>query len=126
MNVRRATAAVAAAGLLATPIALAAGPASAAPKDLRVGGAQVDFDVEKDHGRYEVDVDIDRAKKGSTWRVVVWHNGERVFADTRTADRTGDVRDVELKRPDTKGKDVFKVKVKKVGGESKFRTITKA
>ena len=59
MNVRRATAAVAAAGLLATPIALAAGPASAAPKDFRVGGAQVDFDVEMDHGRYEVDVDIE-------------------------------------------------------------------
>jgi hypothetical protein len=124
MNVRRTTAAVAAAALLASPMALA-GPASAADREFRVGGADVEFDVEKDDGRFEVEVDIDDAKPGSKWRITLWHNGKRFFKDTRRADRDGDVADVERNRPNTKGKDVFKVKVKKVGGKSKARTITK-
>ncbi len=124
MNLRRTTATVAAAGLLATPIALAS-PAAATDKDFRVGGADVDFSVEKDDGRFEVDVDIDDAKPGTRWRITLWHDGQRFFKDTRRAGSDGDVADVERNRPNTRGKDVFKVKVKRVGGESKTRTIRK-
>jgi hypothetical protein len=121
MNVRRTTAAVAAAALLASPMALA-GPASAADREFRVGGADVEFDVEKDDGRFEVEVDIDDAKPGSKWRVVLRHDGKRFHNRVHRADSDGDV-DIDRKRPNTAGKDTFKVVVKKVGGPKKARTI---
>jgi hypothetical protein len=124
MNLRRTTATVAAAGLLASPIALAA-PAAATEKEFKVGGADVDFEVDKDDGRFEVEVDIDNAKPGTRWRITLWHDGNRFFKDTRRANGDGDVADVERSRPNTAGRDVFKVKVKRVGGESKTRTIRK-
>ncbi len=124
MNIRRTTALAAAGALLASPLAFAS-PASATEKEFKVGGADVDFSVEKDDGRFEVEVDIDDAKPGSKWRITLWHDGKRFFKQTRTADSDGDVNDVERKRPNTKGKDVFKVKIKRVGGASKVRTIVK-
>ncbi len=124
MNLRRTTAAVAAAGVLAAPVALAA-PASATEKDFRVGGARVDFEVDKDDGRFQVDVDIDDAKPGTRWRITLWHDGQRFFRDARRANGDGDVADVERSRPDTAGRDVFTVKIKRVSGESKTRTIRK-
>lgn len=124
MNIRRTTAALTTAGLLAAPIALAA-PASATEKEFGVAGADVNFEVEREDGRYSVEVDIDDAKPGSKWRITLWHNGKRFFKDVRRADDDGDVRDVDRSRANTRGKDVFKVKVKRIGGESKVRTIRK-
>lgn len=116
ITLRRTLATVATAGLLATPLAvLAAAPASAdADREWRYAGAKLEFDVEKDDGRFEVDFDIDNAKPGSTWRVVIRHDGKVIHKRTHRADREGDV-DIDKVRPNTKGKDVFKVKVTKVG-----------
>lgn len=124
MQMRKITATMGTAALLATPL-LTASPASATDRDFRVGGAQVDYSVERDDGRYEVDVDIDSAKPGSKWRITLWQNGNRYFKDVRRADGDGDVRDVEQTRKNTRGQDVFKVKIKRVGGDSKVRTIRK-
>jgi hypothetical protein len=123
--IRRSTAVLATGGLVAASLAFAA-PATATDRDFRVGGAQADFSVDKDHGRYEVEVDIDHARPGSKWRITLWHDGKRYFKTVRTAQRDGDVRDVERTRPNTQGKDVFKVKITRIGGEGKTRTITKA
>lgn len=125
-NLRRTTATLAAGTLLAAPVSLVgAAPASAGPeqdREFRVGGAEVEFEVEKDDGRFEIEVDIDDAKPGSKWRVVLRHDGKRFHKRTHRADGDGEV-EIDRKRGNTRGKDVFKVVVKKVGGPKKVRTI---
>ncbi|TYL45516.1 hypothetical protein FXB39_17930 [Nocardioides sp. BGMRC 2183] len=125
-TLRRTTATAAAGALLATPLALLTATSAHADaskeRDFRVAGAKVDFSVEKDDGRFEVDVDIDDAKPGSKWRVVLRHDGKRFHNRVHRADSDGDV-DIDRKRPNTAGKDTFKVVVKKVGGPKKARTI---
>ena len=110
--------------LVATPLAmLTASPANAADREFRYGGAQVEYDVEKDDGRFEVEVDIDDAKPGSRWTISLWHDGKPYYYATRTANRDGDV-EVERNRPNTSGRDVFKLRIKKVGGPAAVtRTI---
>ena len=52
-------------------------------------------------------------------------DGNRFFADTRRADDEGDIS-VDRNRPNTAGKDVFKLRVNKVGtGGSCAITITR-
>jgi hypothetical protein len=54
--------------------------------------------------------------------VTLKHDGKRFHKKVHRADGDGDI-DIDKKRGNTKGADVFKVKVKKVGGGSKSRTI---
>ncbi|WP_127480079.1 hypothetical protein [Nocardioides pantholopis] len=122
LNLRRTTATVGAAVLLATPlVALSATPAQAADRNFRCSGARVDFDVERDDGRYEVAVDIDRASAGSRWRVTLRQNGKRFYHRVRVADREGDV-EVDRNRPNTRGRDTFKLRVKRIGGAPACRS----
>ena len=125
-KIRTTTATLGAAALLAAPMSLIGAPAQAdgpeKDREFRLAGAQVDFSVEKDDGRFEVEVDIDDAKPGSKWRVVLKHDGKRFHSRAHRADSDGDV-EVDRKRANTKGADVFKARVKKVGGAGKWRTI---
>ena len=115
LNLRRTTATIASAALVVAPLTLmGAAPASAAERDFRYAGAEVDFEVEKDDGRFEVEVDIDDAKPGTRWRVVLRHDGKKFHNRVHRADREGDV-EIDKNRRNTAGKDVVKVKVKKVG-----------
>ena len=50
------------------------------------------------------------------------HDGRRYHKKVHRADGDGDV-EIDSTRADTRGADVFKVKVVKVGGGSKSRTI---
>lgn len=124
LNIRRATATVGAAALLAAPMTvMSAAPASAADREFRYAGADVEFDVEKDDGRFEIEVEIDDAKPRSKWVVVLRHDGKRFFKRTLRANREGEI-EIEKKRRNTRGKDVFKLRVKKVGGpKAVTRTI---
>lgn len=112
---RRTTATLGAAALLASPLALlSAAPAAAAERDFRYAGAQVDFEVEKDDRRLEVSVDVDDARPGERFRIVLRQNG-RVFVNrVFRADRDGDI-DLDRKRPDTRGRDTVRLTIKKVG-----------
>ncbi|MBC9731827.1 hypothetical protein [Nocardioides marmotae] len=125
-NVRTAAAVLGATSLLAAPLSLVAAPAHAdgpeKERSFRVAGADVDFHVEKEDGRFDVDVDVDDAKPGSKWRIVLRHDGKVFHNKVHRADSDGDI-DVDKRRADTKGADVFKVTVKKVGGKSKSSTI---
>ncbi|MBD3945843.1 hypothetical protein [Nocardioides ganghwensis] len=122
---RRTTAALGATALL-TSLGLVAGPAHAdgpeKDREFRVAGAEVDFSVSKDDGRFEVEVDIDDAEPGSRWRVVLWHDGRRYHSKVHRADGDGDV-EIEKGRRNTRGADTFKVRVKLVGGAGATRTI---
>ena len=125
-HIRKATATIGVTALVAASAALVPTSAGAdgpeKDKEFRVAGAEVDFHVEKDDGRFEVDVDIDDARPGSKWRVVLRHDGNRFHNRVHRADGDGEV-DIDKKRRDTRGADVFKVTVKKVGGPKKVRTI---
>ena len=121
---RTSVAALAAATLVGAPLALVAAPAHAdveKEREFRVAGAEVDFQVEKER-RFDVDVDIDDARPGSRWRIVLRHDGKVVHDKVKRADDDGEV-DVDLKRRDTAGKDTFKLTVKRVGGAQKSATI---
>ncbi len=125
-NVRKATAGIGVAALVAASAALVPTSASAdgpeKEKEFRVAGAEVDFSVEKDDGRFEVEVDLDDARPGSKWRVVLRHDGKRFHKRVHRADGDGEI-EIDKKRRNTKGADVFKVAVKKVNGPKKVRTI---
>lgn len=125
-HLRKSTATLGATVLLAATLSLVAGPAHAdgpeKDREFGVSGAEVDFSVSKDDGRFEVDVDIDDAHPGSTWRVVLWHDGKRFHGRVHRADGDGDI-EIEKTRRDTGGADTFKLRVKKVGGGAASRTI---
>lgn len=125
-NLRKSTAAIVVSALIATPMALlTATPANAADREFRYAGAEVEFDVEREDGRYDIDVDVDDAKPGSRWRVVLRHNGKRIHKRVHRADRDGEF-DIERTRPNTKGKDRFVLKIKRVGGpKAKKRVIVR-
>ncbi len=120
------TAIVATAALSVGSLAMFAAPAHAdyeKDREFRVAGADVDFSVELDDGRYEVSVDLDDARRGSRWKVVIKHNGRKIHSKTHRADDDGDF-DIDKKRPNTRGKDRFKVTVKPIGKKGKAsRTI---
>jgi hypothetical protein len=124
-TMRRTTAALGATALL-TSLGLVAGPAHAdgpeKDREFRVAGAEVDFSVSKDDGRFEVEVDIDDAEPGGRWRVVLWHDGRRYHSKVHRADGDGDV-EIEKDRRNTRGADTFKLRVKLVGGAGATRTI---
>lgn len=125
MNIRRITATVGAAALLAAPVTLLGGsPASAADREFRYAGAEVDFDVDRDDGRYEVEVELDNVKQPKAkYRIVLRHNG-KVFHNR--VHRAGADREINIEknRPNTRGKDVFKLRVKKASAKkAAVRTI---
>lgn len=123
---RRTAAALGTTALVATPLTMmTASPAAAADREFSYAGASVEYDVEKDDGRFEVEVDVDDAKPGTRWVITLWHDGNRYYHRTRTADSDGDI-EVQRSRANTKGKDVFKMRIKKVGGPAaQTRTITR-
>lgn len=93
----------------------------------KVGGARYDIDIDKEHGKFEVDVDLDDAPKGSTWKLVVRHDGTKVGVRTAKAvlddgEYEVDFRDVHS--ANTPGKDTFKVKIVRTDGPGKVtRTL---
>ena len=113
-NLRKATATLGVATMMAVPAAtLVASPAGAVDKSERCAGARIELSVERDDGGFEVEADVDDAKPGSKWRVVLRHDGKRFFRDVRKADGDGDIS-IDRFRPDTAGKDVFRLRVTKL------------
>lgn len=121
MSTLRNTAALAAtSALFAAPlVAISATPAAAVDRSGRCDGARFSLDVERDDGRFEVEAEIDDAPRGSRWRIVVKQDGKRFIKTTRVArndddDRDGDIS-IDRNRPNTPGRDVFRITVNKVG-----------
>lgn len=130
---KRTIALITVAALAAGSAALAiAGPAQADGPERHargtVAGAQYEITAEKDNGRFEVDADLDGVPAGSTWRMVVRHDGKKVATRTATAVRDdgrydADFRDVD--RPDSAGADTFKVTLTRTDGAgSVTRTLS--
>jgi hypothetical protein len=105
--------------LPATALAATTVPASAeageAERHGRCAGGAYELSVDREDGRYEVGVDLDRVAPGSRWTIAVRHDGKRVTRVTRVADREGDL-DVVTVRRGTAGSETFAFTAKRVGG----------
>lgn len=104
------------AALLSGPVALVtAGPAAADTE--RHGACRngvYELSVDREGGSYETSVDLDGVTPGTTWRVVIRHNGVKVAARKIVADREGDV-ELEALRANKAGKDTWRFKARQVG-----------
>jgi len=105
-----------------TTMAVVAMPASARDverhaRGVCTGTSDWELELEKEHGRIEVNVEVDTRRVGRTWEVKVWHNGTRFASVLRRTDRDGDV-ELERVRPDRRGRDTFHFRaVDQVNGE---------
>ncbi|MGH3346291.1 MAG: hypothetical protein ACRDO4_04870 [Nocardioides sp.] len=92
-------------------LALTAAPANAGDGDVEksrnCGGFRIELKVGPEDGGWEVESDVDDARAGSRWRIVIRQDGRRVFDRVRTAGPGGDV-EVDLRRPNTAGSDTFR------------------
>jgi hypothetical protein len=92
---------------------LAAGPANAGDDEVRREGAcsgKSDWEmrVRLDDGGFRVRWRVDSRIPGQTWRMRVFHDGERIAAATRTTNRDGEAT-IDLRGvPDHPGDDVFR------------------
>lgn len=107
-----------------TSLAVVAMPAAAREVEREKHGACTrnsdwELDLEKEHGRIEVHVEVDthRRQAGNQWRVRIWHNGTKFTDVVRGTDRDGEV-EVERRRSDRRGADSFHFHaVDRVSGE---------
>src|SRR5687768_1032415 len=92
-------------------------------RSARCGQAMVELSVDRENQGFEVDGDVDNAKPGSSWKVVIRHDGDKVVARTLAADAEGDL-DVDTLRPDTAGNDVFTLRVKNLSADTQACRLT--
>lgn len=125
-NLKRFAALGIAGTVVAAPTAFFLAPAAHADVERHgsCGAGTYEFDVDRENGGFEVNFDLDRVKRGSTWKIVLRHDGNRFYKSVRTADHEGDV-DVERFRRNTAGSDTFKARaVNTKNGASCSATIT--
>jgi hypothetical protein len=117
----------AAVGLSVPAVLLAQSSATAAADEAErstaCGQGRLELGADRERSGIEVDADLDDAKPGSTWKVVLRHDGDKVLTRTLTADHEGDA-DLDVLRPDTSGQDVFTVRAKQVGSDAKACKVT--
>ncbi|MFT4010509.1 MAG: hypothetical protein QM655_10760 [Nocardioidaceae bacterium] len=93
----------------------------------KVGGARYDIDIEKEHGTFEISVDLDDAPANSSWKLVVRHEGKKVgvrHASARYDDGEYEVDFRDVHSANTPGKDTFKVKIVRTDDTAKVtRTL---
>lgn len=105
-----------------TTLAVGAVPAAAGEVEREKRGdctrsSDWDFELEKEHGRIDVTVDLDTNRSGRRWRVRIWHNGTLTTNVLRRSQDDGDV-EVERVRPDRRGRDTIRFRaVDQVNGE---------
>ena len=110
---------VAAGALFATPLVTAV----AAPGDDEITkrgkcrGGTYEFEVERDDGGFDVEIDLDDLRPGSRWVIVLRHDGKRVTRVVRTADSDGEI-EVDRHRPNTRGADKFRFRAKPVSAKA--------
>jgi hypothetical protein len=76
-----------------------------------------ELELEREHGRIEVKVDVDTHRVGRAWRIRIWHDGVETTNVVRDTDRQGDIA-VDRTRGDHRGTDWFRFRaVDLVNGE---------
>jgi hypothetical protein len=83
------------------------------------GSSRWELDLESEHGRIQVDIEVDQGVAGDRWRVKLAHNGNVFFRDVRTTHGDDGSFDVERYTRDAAGTDRYVGKaVNKSTGES--------
>lgn len=115
----RITALVGAGALLAVPATvLVSAPAHADVERQGIcEGGSFEFTVDREGRGFEVSADLDRVQPGTTWKVVLRHDGKRILKRTLRADVEGDL-DVERFSGNTAGKDNFKFRATQLNGSA--------
>lgn len=104
------------AAVLSGPVALVTAGSAAADVE-RQGVCKngvYEFSVDREGRHHEASVDLDGLTPGTTWRVVLRHNGERVAVRRIVADAEGDV-EFERTRLHASGQDTWRFKARQVG-----------
>ena len=121
------TVALSTAAATVSALALTAAPANAGDGDVEkarnCGGFRIELKVGPEDGGWEVESDVDDAKAGSDWRIVIRQDGRRVFNRVRTAGPGGDV-EVDLRRPNTAGSDTFRFRAYPVANPDRACSLT--
>ncbi|MCW2736088.1 hypothetical protein [Nocardioides sp.] len=86
-------------------------------------GATFELNVDRERGGFEVGADLDNARVGSEWRVVLRHDGTVATSRVLRADDEGEL-DLETFRRNTAGTDTFTLSVKPVGGSACSLKVT--
>lgn len=117
---------IATTALLATAggaVAVAAPASADVERRGTCAGATFELNVDRERGGWDVDADLQGARAGSEWKVVLRHDGAVAASRTLRADDEGEL-DLDAFRRDTAGKDVFKLTVKPAGGSACSTSIT--
>ena len=86
-------------------------------------GAMYELSVDRERGGFEVGVDLDRARAGSSWTVTLRHDGAVATSRTLRADAEGEI-DVDTWRRNTAGTDTFRLTVRPAGGTACTTKVT--
>lgn len=130
---KRIAIATASAAALATGVAvLVAAPAIADGPEKhssgRVGGGWFEISAEKERNGFDLDADLDNVAAGSTWKIVVRHDGQRISRQVLNAvpdDGRHEVDFRDVRARNTSGADTFKVTIKRTDGPGKVvRTLS--
>jgi hypothetical protein len=81
------------------------------------GTSRWELSLEKEHGRIDVDLELDTRRSGRAWRVKLFHDGQRFFSERRVTDREGEI-DIDRTRRNHAGIDRIRFRaVDTVNGE---------
>jgi hypothetical protein len=104
---------------IATSLALAvpAGVAVAGDRDvIREGPCSGSSDwklkLSPENGRIEVEFEVDQNVVGDRWRVKIFHDGDRVFAGTRTTRGASGSFELRIVEDDRAGSDAFRARAR--------------
>jgi hypothetical protein len=78
------------------------------------GRARYNLEVEREHGGYQVDFEVRSVSTGATWRVKLFHDGNRFYNQVRSANGQGRI-EVRRQRPNTAGQDTFRAQARSLG-----------
>lgn len=71
------------------------------------GSSRWELDLDREHGRIEVDFEVKQGVVGDRWRVKLVHDGDVFFRDLRTTHGDDGSFDVERRTNDAAGTDRF-------------------
>jgi hypothetical protein len=72
------------------------------------GASDWKLKLSEEDGRIEVEYEVDQNKVGDTWRVRIRHDGDPVFAGTRTTQAPSGSFEVRILQRNRAGDDVFR------------------
>ena len=81
------------------------------------GRSTVELDVDREHGRLEVELEVDQNRSGVRWQIVLRHNGVRFFRGTRTTRAPSGEIDLRRLTADRPGRDTIRAWAKSPSGE---------